>query len=205
MEINVIKSKFMRGVFDQNTYVLTTKSQAIIIDAGADLEDVKRVVGKRKVQAVLMTHLHFDHFWFLDEYLKEFQTYVYVQEGAQHKFNDSELNGSVLVRKNFQINIEESSIKFYKNRLRLGDFDCKIIETPGHTSDGVCVLIDDKLFTGDTIFIDAIGRMDLKDSSREQMIESLEKIKNLNFETAYPGHYDFASREQIIKTIGFYL
>ena len=47
--------------------------------------------------------------------------------------------------------------------------------------------------------------MDLKDSSREQMIESLEKIKNLNFETAYPGHYDFASREQVIKTIGFYL
>ena len=99
MEIKVIKSRFMHGMFEQNTYVLTSKNQALIIDAGADLEDVKQAVGDRQVQAILMTHLHFDHFWYLEEYLNEFKTNVYVQNGYENKFADSVLNGSVLIRK----------------------------------------------------------------------------------------------------------
>lgn len=205
MEINVIKSKFMRGVFEQNTYVLTTKKQALIIDAGADLEDVKQAVGNRKVQSILMTHLHFDHFWYLEEYLKEFECPVYIQEGAENKFTDSELNGAILVRKTIIKNIDKSQIKYYENNLKLGDFNCQIIETPGHTADSVCILIDDNLFTGDTVFSDSIGRTDLKDSSNELMIESLIKIKDLDFVIVYPGHYESASKNQITKTIGFYL
>ena len=205
MEINVIKSRFMRGVFEQNTYVLLSKKQALIIDAGADLEDVKQAVGNRKVQAILMTHLHFDHFWYLEEYLKEFECPVYIQEGAENKFTDSELNGAILVRKTIIKNIDKSQIKYYENRLKLGNFDCDIIKTPGHTADSVCILINDNLFTGDTIFLDTIGRIDLGDSSRQDMINSLRKIQELDFVTAYPGHYESASKNQIIKTIGFYL
>ena len=205
MEIKVIKSKFMRGVFEQNTYVLTTRKQAIIIDAGADLDDVKLAVGDRRVQAVLMTHLHFDHFWYLDEYLNEFNTNVYIQEGFENKFIDSELNGSFLIRKEVTKNIKKSQIKYYENKLKLGDFDCEVISTAGHSADSVCLLVDEVLFTGDTIFADSIGRIDLKDSSRDKMISSLERIRQLDFTTALPGHYEQASKQQIIKTIDFYL
>ena len=205
MEVKVIKSKFMHNLFDQNTYVVLNKKQAIIIDAGADLEDVKQVVGNRKVQAVLMTHLHFDHFWFLDEYLKEFNTCVYIKQGAQIKFSNSDLNGAVLVGKNIQKIIEENQIKFYEKHLKLGEFDCEIIETPGHAADCVCVLVENNLFTGDTIFADSIGRTDLKDSSKEQMLSSLKTIKNLDFEKVFPGHYNFATKNQIDKIIDFYL
>jgi glyoxylase-like metal-dependent hydrolase (beta-lactamase superfamily II) len=69
----------------------------------------------------------------------------------------------------------------------------------------VCLLVENNLFTGDTIFSDCIGRIDLKDSSRDDMISSLEKIREINFETAYPGHYENATKQQIIKTIGFYI
>ena len=65
--------------------------------------------------------------------------------------------------------------------------------------------IEKNLFTGDTIFSDCIGRIDLKDSSKDQMIESLEKIKEIDFETAFPGHYESATKQEILKTIGFYL
>ena len=205
MEIKVIKSKFMRGMFEQNTYVLTNKKSAIIIDAGADTEDVKKAVGNKKVLAILMTHLHFDHFWYLDEYLSEFDTCVYIQEGHENKFEDCELNGSVLIRKNIQKNIEKNRIKFYKETLKLGDFECKVYASSGHSADSVCLLIDDCLFTGDTVFADAIGRIDLKDSDKEKMIESLELIKTIDFVRAYPGHYESASKNEIIKTISFYL
>lgn len=205
VKINVIKSKFMRGVFDQNTYVLTTKSQAIIIDAGANVEDIKEIVGNRKVQGVLMTHLHFDHFWFLEEYLNEFDTAVFVMKGAEQKFVDYELNGSLLIRQKIEKNIDKTKIKYYENQLSLGDFRCEIFETAGHSADSVCIKIAENLFTGDTIFVDSIGRTDLKDSSNSQMIESLEKIKNINFTIAYPGHYESATKNQIIRTIEFYL
>ena len=205
MEIKVIKSRFMHGMFDQNTYVLTSNKQAIIIDAGADLEDVKQAVGDRQVQAILMTHLHFDHFWYLEEYLSEFNTNVYIQKGYENKFTDNVLNGSVLIRKEIVKNINKTQIKYYENNLKFGDFECEVIDTAGHSADSVCLLIEENLFTGDTVFADAIGRIDLKDSNKDQMIQSLEKIKALDFITAFPGHYESVSKNQIIKTISFYL
>lgn len=203
--VNIIKSKFMHGVFEQNTYVLTNKNQALIIDAGADIDDVKKAVENKKVLAVLITHLHFDHFWHIEEYLKEFDCPVYIQEGHENKFLDSELNGAVLIRKNIQKNIDKNKIKYYEKVLKLGEFDCEVYSTAGHSSDGVCLLINDNLFTGDTVFADSIGRIDLIDSDRLKMIESLELIKTIDFIRAYPGHYEPASKNQIIKTIGFYL
>ena len=205
MEIVCLKSKYMRGVMEQNTYVLLKGKYALIVDAGANTQDVKQVVGNKKVLGVLMTHLHFDHFWYVQEYLEEFDTSVFIQKGFENKFGDSELNGSVLVRQNIQKNIDKNKIKYYEKNLKLENFDVEVVETPGHSADCVCLLVENKLFTGDTIFSDCIGRIDLKDSDKNQMIESLEKIRELDFETAFPGHYGSVSKEQIIKTIGFYI
>lgn len=205
IEINVLKSKYMHGVMEQNTYVLTKGRFALIIDSGAEIEDVKNAVGNRKVLGVLMTHLHFDHFWHLEKYLEDFDTSVYVVEGYENKFCDSVLNGSYLIRQKVEKNISKKRIKYYAKNLKLENFDVEVLFTPGHSADCVCLLIENKLFTGDTIFSDSIGRIDLKDSSKDQMIESLEKIKEIDFDTAFPGHYESATKQEIIKTIGFYL
>lgn len=205
MEINVLKSKFLRGMFDQNTYVLTTKNQAVIIDSGAELEDVERVVGDKKVLAVLMTHLHFDHFWNLDEYLKKYGCSVYIQKNAEEKFSSSEHNGAVLIRRDFVKSIDKCFIKYYSSKIKLGEFDIDVFETAGHSSDSVCLLICYNLFTGDTVFADSVGRTDLYDSSNEKMTESLKLIRSLNFKVAYPGHYESADKNRILKTISFYL
>lgn len=205
VEIVKLKSKFMHGIMEQNTYVLLKGKFAVVIDAGADLEDVKDVIGKRKVLGVLMTHLHFDHFWYVDNYLEEFDTEVFVVEGYENKFSDAVLNGSYLIRQVVEKNISKKRIKYYAKNLKLENFDIEVFNTPGHCEDCVSLLIEKNLFTGDTIFSDCIGRIDLKDSSKEQMIESLEKIKEIDFETAYPGHYESATKQEILKTIGFYL
>lgn len=204
-KIELVKSKFLRGMFDQNTYVLSNKNEVIIIDAGAELEDIKTIVNGKKVLGILMTHLHFDHFWNLDKYFNEFDCPVYIYENNEIKFLDKELNGSNIIRLDIQKNIPKNRIKYYAKKLKIGQFEFEIFETPGHCKDCVCIKWNKYLFTGDTIFSDAIGRTDLKDSSNEEMKRSLEVIKNIDFDIALPGHYESATRNQILKTISFFI
>lgn len=204
-EIKVVKSKFMRNVFDQNTYVLESKKGVVLIDAGAEVEDIKAVIGDKKVVAVLMTHLHFDHFWNIEEYVKEWGCDVYVIKGEDVRFENVDLNASYMIRSQISKNIDQKFIKYYAEKTKVLDFEFNIIKTPGHTSDGVCILWKDNLFSGDTVFADGIGRTDLKDSNPFEMKESLQKILNLNFKTVYPGHYGSASKEQIVKEINYYI
>ena len=205
VKISVIKSRFLYGAFNQNTYVLSNEKNAVIIDAGAEIDEVLNVVGDKKVLGILMTHLHFDHFWNLDKYLEKFDCCVYISAGFENKFLDSRLNGAYLVKLNEQRNIDKNRIKYYAEKLELGEFKFEIIATPGHSKDSVSILFDDIIFTGDTVFSDCIGRTDLPDSDNNDMLESLKKIKNIKFITAYPGHNESASKNQIDHTIDFYL
>ena len=137
--------------------------------------------------------------------MEEFDTEAYVVEGNENKFSDAVLNWSYLIRKSIEKNVSKKRIKYYAKNLKLENFEVEVINSPGHAEDCVCLLIEKNLFTGDTIFSDCIGRIDLKDSSKDQMIESLEKIKEIDFETAFPGHYESATKQEILKTISFYI
>ncbi len=65
----------------------------------------------------------------------------------------------------------------------------KVIETPGHTRDSICILYRNVLFSGDSIFNDGyIGRTDLPESDPKKMQESLEKIKKIKYKYLCPGH-----------------
>lgn len=74
--------------------------------------------------------------------------------------------------------------------LTFGNISMKFIHTPGHTPGGCCILIDGNLFTGDTLFVGAVGRTDLPGASLHQLIDSLRtKIITLPPETiVWPGH-----------------
>ncbi len=67
----------------------------------------------------------------------------------------------------------------------------KIIKTPGHTTDSICILYKDILFSGDTIFHnEGRGRTDLEGGSESQILESIENLKTINYKTLCPGHVD---------------
>jgi hydroxyacylglutathione hydrolase len=76
------------------------------------------------------------------------------------------------------------------DELRFGGLTMKFIHTPGHTPGACCILIDGNLFTGDTVFVGAVGRTDLPGASFEQLIDSLQtKIITLPPDTkVWPGH-----------------
>ncbi|MBQ8425800.1 MAG: MBL fold metallo-hydrolase [Clostridia bacterium] len=205
MIIKQIKSKFFRGLFGQNTYAILNKKSAVIIDAGANIEDLIFEIGNRKVQAVLVTHLHFDHIYYIERILKEFNCPVYIQKGFDEKFYDANKNVSLNLRQNLTFNVQENQIKYYEDELEFDGLKFKIYKTPGHSADGVCIKIDEFLFTGDTIFDDSIGRFDFYDSDFNQLKNSLKIIGDIDFEVAYPGHGEACSKDQILNTISFYI
>ena len=204
-EIKTIKSKFLRNIFDQNTYIVESKKHVVLIDAGAEVEDIKQAIENKKVLAVLLTHLHFDHIWNIEKYVAEWGCDVYVVGGEEVRFENVDLNASYIVRNSITKNVDKKFIKYYAEKLKIKEFEFDIVSTPGHTSDGVCILWNDNLFTGDTVFADGIGRTDLKDSNPFEMKSSLEKILKLDFKMAYPGHYEPADKDKITKTIHYYI
>ena len=79
--------------------------------------------------------------------------------------------------------------------VRVGDVEIQLVHTPGHTPGSQCFLVDAKLVSGDTLFLDGCGRTDLPGSDHAKMIESLRRLSLVDDDVVlYPGHrYSFAS------------
>jgi glyoxylase-like metal-dependent hydrolase (beta-lactamase superfamily II) len=79
--------------------------------------------------------------------------------------------------------------------VRVGDVEIQLLHTPGHTPGSQCFLVDGRLVSGDTLFLDGCGRTDLPGSDHSQMIESLGKLSRIDDDVVlYPGHrYSLAS------------
>jgi glyoxylase-like metal-dependent hydrolase (beta-lactamase superfamily II) len=75
-----------------------------------------------------------------------------------------------------------------KDKEKIENLGIRVIKTPGHSSDIIFFLYRDILFSGDTLFHDGIGRVDLPDSEPKKMQKSLEKLKKLKYKKLCPGH-----------------
>lgn len=82
---------------------------------------------------------------------------------------------------------DSSNIENLENKVP----EFKIIKTPGHTPDSICILYKDILFSGDTIFHnEGRGRTDLEGGDEEKILESIENLKKVNYKILCPGHID---------------
>lgn len=84
--------------------------------------------------------------------------------------------------------------------IQVGEVRCEVLHTPGHTSDGMCLLLPGRLLTGDTLLIGGCGRSDLPTGNSQQLFESLRRLEQLPDDTlVFPGH-DYNNRRA--STIG---
>jgi glyoxylase-like metal-dependent hydrolase (beta-lactamase superfamily II) len=79
------------------------------------------------------------------------------------------------------------------------NFKVDYIKTPGHTDKDITYIIENILFTGDFLFKGTIGRCDFINSSKEKMIESLNKIKNFKGYKVYPGHGEVTTIDEELE------
>lgn len=192
----MILKQFVLGFLENNNYLLIDDGlngdkEAVLIDATQESADIENAINESgaKLKYILLTHGHFDHIMAVDSFRNKYGAKVLMHESDKPVIADTfriaaEFNmGDKPVPKVDEYINENSVINF-------GQKEIKVIHTPGHTAGGVCFLVDNKLFTGDTIFFESVGRTDLLTGSFSQIKSSIEeKIFTLddNIEI-YPGH-----------------
>ena len=199
----MILKTFIEPPIDNNNYLIIDEEskEAALVDCSAVDSDINEELERQgaKLKYILLTHGHFDHI-----------------AGIRPEVNPSSAERPQIVMHKADLGWLEKANQYMPmfgmpsitipkidifvqdgDILNLGNMEIKVIHTPGHTQGGVCYLADGKLFTGDTIFREAVGRCDLEGGDFDQIVESIEnKIFTLPPETLiYPGHGRMTSVE----------
>lgn len=186
--------KFVTGIISTNCYLAINEEtkQAVVIDPAACPSYLMSHIKSEglKVEAILLTHGHFDHIMGIDGFLSEFDVPVYVHEDDADAMEDPVLNQSSTYTSGYTF----GKARYLRDRqtLELAGYTFQVIHTPGHTKGGCCYYVasEDVLFSGDTLFQNSVGRTDFVNSSTSDLVHSVrEKLFLLPDDTiVYPGH-----------------
>lgn len=177
--------KIISYEMDQNCYFIEENGFGILVDPGLDSDKILKEIENVDVNYILLTHCHFDHLYSLNE-IRGSKKVIGTKNCSLNMIRPeiSLCNGECLPRASCDIEIEDGE------EIVLDGIKVKCIKTPGHTNGSCCYLIEDKLFSGDTLFRSNIGRCDLPTGDFFEIEKSIrEKIYKLDDETVvYPGH-----------------
>lgn len=186
--------KFVTGIISTNCYLVINEEtkQTVIIDPAASPAYLMNHLKSEglKVEAIFLTHGHFDHMMGLDGFLKEYAVPVYVEEEDEEVLQDPRLNLSATYTEGYVFTKAETVRD--GEILSFAGYEFRVIHTPGHTKGGCCYYVEaeNTLFCGDTLFQASVGRTDFPNSSMSDLMHSIrEKLLILPDETkVYPGH-----------------
>jgi hydroxyacylglutathione hydrolase len=186
------------GELQANCYFLVQDKDCVIIDAGDSADFILEEISRQnlKVKAIIATHGHFDHVMAVGELQTSLDTPFYISSKDQFLLDRVEETAKYFLGHVPVVMPIKKSLDI-PNELRTKNLELRIIKTPGHTPGSICIYSkeDGALFTGDTLFKDAIGRYDFSYSDKKQLFASIKHlIKTLPEETTiYPGHGDPSS------------
>uniref|UniRef100_A0A832EK80 MBL fold metallo-hydrolase n=1 Tax=Desulfacinum infernum TaxID=35837 RepID=A0A832EK80_9BACT len=169
--------------------------EAILIDPAGNEEELAALLRANKAvcRYIVNTHGHADHTCG-NRRMKELTGAPIVLHALDDDFFQMPENQAFARAMGFPISPPADVRVQDGDTLTFGSLTMRFIHTPGHTPGACCILIDGNLFTGDTLFVGAVGRTDLPGASFEQLLESLRKITRLPPETiVWPGH-DYGDR-----------
>lgn len=150
---------------------------AAVVDPSWDLRQILDKLEElgANLKLILLTHAHFDHVNLVPALTRHcaLQVVISAQEQDYYGFSCENL---LPVR--------------HLDRVQLGETSISCLLTPGHTAGGMCYLLPDGIFTGDTIFVEGCGSCAMPGASAESMFESIEMLKRSIGERVkvFPGH-----------------
>lgn len=178
-----------------NCYIILDEKskETMVIDPAGNCEKIIEMLDilKANLKYIYLTHCHGDHIGAVKELKEKKQGKILV-----HRFDEQGLKDESISLTNYMgmesISLEVDSIVDDGDLLHLGDFELKVIHTPGHTCGGSSIYCESEkmVFTGDTLFRGTWGRTDLPTSNFKDIIDSItNKLMVLPEETiVYPGH-----------------
>lgn len=185
----------MKFVGETNCYIIVdeTQKKAMVIDPAGEVPKIIEILDTLGAELVYiyLTHCHADHINGVNELKKEKGGKVLI-----HRKGRENLENRVPVLAEYiglpPIYVKEDSIVDDDDILHVGDLEFRVIYTPGHTDDGTSLYCEkeEMLFSGDTLFKGAWGRVDLPTSDFDSIMNSIiKKLLILPKNTiVYPGH-----------------
>ena len=196
--------RMVLGLYQTNCYFVyrTGHPEAIVIDSADNGEKIADALERNgfQVEAVFLTHGHFDHIWGLDELKNAVNAAaeadglepvkVYAMEAEKELLRDAHKNVSEQAGRPC---ITSADVYLKDGQeLTLAGMQCKVIATPGHTVGGCCYYFEEAgfLVAGDTLFAESVGRTDFPTGSMSTLVRSIkDKLFVLPDDTkVYPGH-----------------
>lgn len=184
----MIIKRVMAGVNAVNCYIAFDEEtrEAVVLDPGGDVDDICKALNQfgAKVKYIVLTHGHFDH----TAGVEELKNIVGAPVAMAKEDNDMFLQGAM-----FYGPLPAAGADIYLkdgDTLEFGNHTMKVLVTPGHTPGGISLLVDNDIFTGDTLFAGSIGRTDLPGGNYETIMHSVKnKLMPLaNTIAVHPGH-----------------
>jgi len=183
------------GPLKVNTYFLVNELTccAVCIDSGENYNLIKNTEKKYgfTIKAVFLTHGHFDHAGNVKR-LQDDGAKIYISKiDAEKLLNQDNLSGDF----GRTFDYCRADYTFSDNEvLCVEDITIKVLLTAGHTDGSATFMVDNMLFTGDTLFFESVGRTDFKSGNRESLINSIKRLFALNGDYyVYPGHQEFTT------------
>ena len=170
------------GAYQTNCYILWDEEsqRCVVIDPGYEPERVLSAANSldKTIAAILLTHGHFDHVGGVRQIFAQTDCDIYLCP-ADCAMPEQMTAGALCYTNSYA----EGDI------LNLAGLTIQVLHTPGHTPGSVCLLCDDLLISGDTLFAGSCGRTDFPGGSWEEIRNSLLRLKALEGDyIVYPGH-----------------
>ena len=167
------------GAYQTNCYLLWSGSEAVVIDPGYEPDTILDALDGLTLKAILLTHGHFDHVGAVKELVAETGCEVYIH-AADTTLPPMITAGQLYYTRTYA---EGDTIA------PISGLELTVLHTPGHTPGSVCLLWNDQMFSGDTLFEGSCGRVDLPGGDPRVMMESLNRLASLEAEYhVHPGH-----------------
>lgn len=194
--------RVITGALQTNCYIVENDCHACVIDPGDDCDVILAQIKGLTLDKIILTHGHFDHFMAAEELKNATGAKLYVSK------EDSPMLSDYKKSLYDMLGIEESGFKpvtldfFIGDKIDICGEVFEVLKTPGHSSGSICLLKDNILFSGDTLFAGSIGRYD--HGSYDEIMHSLWELMLLEDDVAVlPGHGDITTIGNERKTNPF--
>lgn len=195
--------RVVSGPWRQNGYVIDNDDGcALIIDPGGQEAAFRAKIRQCELMpcAILNTHAHYDHLGAVCALMTSYKVPFFLHGGDSALLRQANLYRALFgATETIHVPSGFDDLSLAGKRLQVGSFDIGLLPTPGHTKGGMCFIIADAIFTGDTLLAAGTGRVDLPGGSASDMENSLARIALLPGRLMmYPGHGDAVPLERAV-------
>ena len=201
--------RFFPDSWKSNCYVIISESaHALVIDPSLDARRIVDFLKEKNavLDTIVLTHGHFDHILTLDDLRRLTGATVCIHKEDNEMLSDGEKNayafffGCDMKCKEADRTLDDGDL------ITIGDEQIKVISTPGHSKGSICLLGDEFMVTGDTIFSEGFGRYDLHGGNAAILKQTLTNLKKFDENlTIYPGHGESEKLGRALRNISYFL